>query len=595
CLVGILLPMGVYALGDPPFAPGALGKPVQGTVGKVKVNLTLPKNITSEDWTMANYDYSMSRNSPQTEIGPSNVNQLQVKWIFDTGFPVENPPLIVGDIAFIQNNAMEVYAVDLHNGTNYWEYSHPGIVQNGSTPTGTYSHGMFYENGTIYAPMGPAKTYVALDASTGDLKWESPTINAITQGFRESMMPLVWKDYVVIGSALGDEPPFQPGPTGVLAALNKSTGEIVWQKSTVTGAWVAGNNSTVNGGATCPWGGSIDPEKGIFYAGTGNPSPDFTNRTRPGPNLYTNNIIAVNISDGKYLWATPFVASGSPFANSSKMPPFTLTDVHDYDVSWGNHLVTVNTSNGSKQMVIGHDKAGNVMAMDAATGKPIWFGNFAITKNTDTMPAPNGSPPTWPGPEMGIEDYSAVDNNTLYIAVTNKGCIFYVSPNGTEGFAAPAFDEMANGFGNGSVIAIDLATGNKTWEYPTDYPTYVSPLVTNGLVFAGHMTATGKPYQYNFFSHPEKTPIMPTGIIFALDKKTGKKVWEFNLGAGPSIGGASIGHGMLLFPTGNPSGLPVNKGSYVVAFGLPGNMTSPMTSNTTANMTGNMTNTTNKT
>src|SRR5436190_23170154 len=108
----------------------------------------------------------------------------------------------------------------------------------------------------------------------------------------------------------------------------------------------------------------------------------------------------------------------------------------------------------------------------------------------------------------------------------------FFSSQGSDfgGHADPVFDAIENGIGNGTITAIDINTGKIKWTYPTEFPTAVSPAVTNGIVFSGHMTATGKPYTFNEFGAPIKTPLNPSGIIMALDKDTGKKIWEFNVG-----------------------------------------------------------------
>lgn len=137
------------------------------------------------------------------------------------------------------------------------------------------------------------------------------------------------------------------------------------------------------------------------------------------------------------------------------------------------------------------------------------------------------------------------------------------------GRADPIFDAIENGIGKGTITAIDIDTGKIKWAYPTELPTAVSPVVTNGIVFSGHMTATGKPYPFNEDAAPINTPLNPSGIIVALDKDTGKKIWEFIVGSPVGIGGPSIGHGMLFVTTGFPAGILSNKGGDIIAFGLP--------------------------
>ena len=331
------------------------------------------------------------------------------------------------------------------------------------------------------------------------------------------------------------------------------------------------NNST-NGGADAWTGGAIDTDKGIVYIPVGNAAPDFDASTRPGYNNYSSNVIAVNITNGKILWATPFVAKGSIF-NA------TYPDTHDWDTAWGTNLITVNMNGTQKKIVIGHDKRGDIAALDAATGKPIWWRNLAVLYNVNAAPTKNGTT-TWPGPGSGIEDFTAFDNNTIYAAVSNQGMTFFNIPGMT---VIPDFKTMTNGIGNGSIVALDIKTGNIKWQVKTEFPTWCSPLVTNGVVFAGHVTSMGVPYNYSSdFGGPTETPQISSGILMALDADTGKELWEFNVGAQVAIGGPSIGNGMLLVPTGG--GQTTNAGGYIVAFGLPGNMSSNMTSSTMPKM-----------
>ncbi len=529
--------------------------------------LALSAVTAAADWPMIGYDSAMSRHSPQTDIGKDNVDQLQIKWILNTGYTVEDPPLIVGTTGYIQNNDMQVIAFDLNTGLNVWKYDPHVSTAYQALYRASSSHGVTYENGIIYAPTGPNATIVALNAENGTKIWESPAVQPTGEAFLISAPPLVWDNVVMAGSALGDEPPFGVAQKGLITGLDKSTGEIIWQTKTAVGEWVTGENASKNGGATVWSGGAVDNDTGIAYLPVGNAAPDFIAVTRPGANNYSSNVIAVNLTNGEIIWATPFVAQGSVLN-------VTIPDTHDWDTTWGTHLIMTDLGNGSQKIVIGHDKRGDIMAMDAASGKPIWWRNLAILYRNWVAPAPepDGSGPVWPGPGVGIESYTAFDNSTIYAAVSNQGMIYFSGP-GTEGHVAPAFDMMPNGIGNGSIVALDIKTGDIKWEHKTDFPTWVSPLVSNGVVYTGHITAignemTGVTYPYGAFGGPTDTPLIPSGVLMALDADTGDTLWEFNIGAPVGIGGPSIGNGMLLVPTGHIQ--TPNKGGYVIAFGLPG-------------------------
>ena len=534
-----------------------------------------PTNVTTlgtepehqNDWVTTYHDVYGTRSSAQTIIGKNNVNQLQVKWIFHSDFPIESPALIVGDRAYAIDNAMRVFAIDANNGTNLWMFD-PGVAsqQSQQLPRGTFAHGITYDNGVIFAPTGANATVVALNATDGKLLWQSAAIGDPTMGYREPAPPIVWKNIVIAGSALGDEPPFG-ALQGRIVALNRTNGDMLWNMSTTSGAWVQGGNESKNGGGMIWSGGSLDPKAGILYVPTGNASPDFNDTGRPSPNLQTSSMIAVDVKTGHMLWATQFVTH----------------DSHDWDTAWGSSVANVTTSNGaSEKLVIGQTKRGELFALDASNGNVVWNDTIGVKYNIGEEPSAQGSGVVWPGTQYGVEDYHANDNDTVYAATSNMGFHFYV--HGSSGKVVPAFDAIQNGVGNGTVVAIDMKTGAIKWLFPTEFPTWTSPAVTNGVVFSGHITATGTPYEANDFGAPTKTPLNPSGVIIALDKDTGKLLWQFNVGAPIGIGGPSVGDGMLLVTTGSPAEIGANKGGDIIAFGLPNSqaMTSAVNNNSSS-------------
>jgi outer membrane protein assembly factor BamB len=227
---------------------------------------------------------------------------------------------------------------------------------------------------------------------------------------------------------------------------------------------------------------------------------------------------------------------------------------------------------GPKKVVIGHDKRGDVMAMDAATGTPLWNVNLIQLQNPNQNPSPNGTDVVMPGPGAGIEAFTATDSKNVYVASSNTACRYYDRQpsflNGTgllsEGGCVPVFDAFPNGYANGFISAVDLKTGNIVWQTKTDHGIFVSPLVTNGLVFSGQLTDQGKPFTYSDFGGPVTTPLLSSGMLMAFDASNGQLLWQYNVGAQVGIGGPSIGNGYLLVPTGGIQ--ENNNGGYVVAF-----------------------------
>ncbi len=528
-------------------------------------NTTLPNSTKTDtglesnhkdDWITTNHDIYYTRSSNQTTIGKDNVNKLQVRWIFNDEKAIENSPLIIGNMVYAFDNGGRVLALNGDTGLNLWKVDVGG--------KGTF-HGMTYDKGVLFVPTGDKSTIMAINATSGKVIWESKKLGPEGIDYQVINPPIVWKNYVIAGSGGGDRPTEKGAMQGNVTAIDRSTGKILWNFRTTVGDWVSPGKVPPNGGGTTWSGGSFDPQTGTLYIPVGNASPDFNADGRPAPNKYVNHVIAIDIKTGKLRWATPFIEQGTVLKNV-KIP-----DTHDYDTSWGTTLSTVKLSNGTEmKIVIGTDKRGDIIAMNAKDGSPIWWKTLGTVYNDMAIPRVNGSGEVWPGTQYGVEDYHAVDQNTGYFATSSMGFNFFVNATNPDlGRLIPAINSIPNGVGNGTITAIDLATGKVKWQHKTEFPTWVSPVVTNGVIFSGHVTPMGKPYTANVFGAPLETPIEPSGIIMALDKDTGKVLWEFNVGSPIGIGGPSMGHGMLLVPTGTPSETQAQKSGSIVAFGLP--------------------------
>ena len=542
--------------------PGLLGKSAGLSTYMLTTHKTLkllPRSVTTDlgtepehknDWITANHDIFGTRSSNQTVIGKDNVKRLQFKWIMFNKSPIEDPPIIIGDRGYVQDNGGNIVAFDANTGHILWKI-HQGI--------GEYFHGLTYDHGVLFSGTGYNSTVIALNATNGGIIWQSPILGPSKAGYGVTTSPIVWKDYVVVGSAGGDLPPEKGVVQGNITALNRTNGDIIWNFRTTTGEWVSAGKSPPNGGATAWSGGSFDPQTKILYMPLGNPTPDYNASTRLTPNLYANHMVAVNITNGKLVWAVPFIAVGTVLK-------VRLPDTHDWDTSWGSSVSNVIYDNGTeKRMVIGHDKMGNMIAMNAATGKELWWETMGSNYHTDTIPLPKGSGPVW---TYGIDAYHAVDNhNSLYVTTNGRGLNFFT--NGISGHRTPLIkNSIGLGYRNGTITAIDMRTGIIKWNYRVDFPPLVSPLVTQGLVFSGYIPFTEKTAKSSHIGHPITSHQIRTGVMLALDSDTGKEMWTAAVEGPIGVGGSSVGDGMLFVPTGKIHSYKGVGGS-IVAFGLP--------------------------
>jgi glucose dehydrogenase len=181
--------------------------------------------------------------------------------------------------------------------------------------------------------------------------------------------------------------------------------------------------------------GSLDPKTGIYYASTGNPAPDFNDTSRPGPNLRSGSILALEPKRGHILWGTQV----------------SRPNTKDYDAGFGISLATISNGNNTKaeKVIVHGTKRGDAYAIDAATGNIIWKLPVGIQYNTESKTRLNGSGPVWPGSQGGVEFATANDNKTAYYAVGNMGPVNFFATH-----EDPIFSAKGNGIGNGTVTAV---------------------------------------------------------------------------------------------------------------------------------------------
>ena len=494
-------------------------------------------SISNDDWwPTVNHDLYGTRSSNQTIINKENVDSLRVKWQIVNNFEIQDPPIIIDNIGYVQDYAGNVFAFNIEDGNILWK------LRAGYGPT----MGLSYDNGLIFSSTASKGTVVAINATDGSKKWESETLGNTSMGYSIDSFPIVWKDYVIAGSGGSGLPPGLGLVRGNVTALNRTDGSVLWNLQTTTGEWVERGKTPPNGGATAWSGGSFDPEEGILYLPLGSASPNFNASTRQTPNLYSNHMIAVNVTSGEIIWATPFIAQGTVL-NHLMVP-----DTHDWDTSWGSSISKISLKNGTqKKVVIGHDKMGNLIAMDGKTGDEIWWKTLGKPININKIPSSNGTGLIW---AYGVYNYHAVDNNnTLYITATNRGLDFFT--DGLSGHKKAAPDTIEQGLKNGTIYAIDILTGKIKWKFDTEFPPRVSPLVTNEILFTGYIPYGGK---------------SKTGTILALDKQNGSKLWGFNVDAPIAPVGPSVAKGILFVPTGkllsNPAQSSTSGEGSLIAF-----------------------------
>ncbi len=386
--------------------------------------------VATGDWSGPNRDLGAQRYSPLTQIKPETVDKLRVAWTYHLKAGTEmassrrfllseDIPLVISGIMYVASPYGRIVALDAATGAEKWVYPIP----NGDVPS---LRGLAYWPGEGGQP--PAILFgtrngklISLDAHTGALSagfGEGGVVNlktpeVMTTGIDKSYIlpspPIVWKNLVITGSGPGEGPGGAGGglgPAGDTRAWDVATGKLVWTFHSVPrpgerGHETWGGDSWKDRSGVNVWGYmTIDALRGILYMPFGAPNNDRTGIDRPGDNLFSSSIVAVDAATGRYLWHFQ-VTHHDVWDMDTESPP-TLIDVRK-DGRVIPALVTVN-------------KNSFMFILDRVTGKPI-FGAEERPVPPSTVPGEHLAPtqpfPVRPEPLAQTE----LRRNNLYKGV----------------------------------------------------------------------------------------------------------------------------------------------------------------------------------
>ena len=229
------------------------------------------------------------------EITTDNIANLEPVWTFSTGVlgGHESPPIVNDGVMFVTTPGNLLYAIDAASGDLLWRYQHD-LPQTYIAFHRT-NRGVALYGDKVYMATLDARV-VALDAATGEKIWDT-AVQDNYFGYYITTAPLAVDGKIMVGTSGGEL-----GIRGFVVALDSETGEEAWRTYTVPGPGEPGNetwpgDSWRTGGAAVWIPGHYDAELGLAYFGTGNPGP-WIGDQRPGDNLYTNSVIALDVENG---------------------------------------------------------------------------------------------------------------------------------------------------------------------------------------------------------------------------------------------------------------------------------------------------------
>ena len=470
------------------------------------------------DWLMYSGAFDGKRFSRLSQFTPANAHRAAVRWIYQfegSERLQETSPIVNDGVMYITEAPNVVHALDAASGRRLWSYTHPVpddvIVSNGLINRGVAVGGDKVYLGTLDSHL------VALDAASGRLEW-SVSHHDYRLGSSVTSAPLVVDDKVIVGYGGGDM-----GLRGILDAFDAKTGELAWRFHTVPGKGEPGNETWGDGdawkyGGAATWlTGSYDPESRLLFWPTGNPAPDYQGDLRPGDNLYSCSMLALDVDTGELAWHFQFVPH----------------DEHDWDANQIPVLVDRTWRGEPRNLLLQANRNGFFYVLDRNTGEFLMASEFAKQNwaleiddtgrpvlNPDTILTTQGRV-TWPSP-IGAHNWQSPSyspkTGLMYVPTLEFGQIVFKNAEPEEldlgetylgGFHTPIPGDEAFYF---AVRAIDPETGEIVWEYRN--PSRRSWWKTAGLVGTDGDVIFGG----------DDTD------VFILDAETGRELFRQNVG-----------------------------------------------------------------
>jgi alcohol dehydrogenase (cytochrome c) len=474
-------------------------------------------------WLTYNGTYFSQHYSALDQVNASNVSKLSVQWVFQARSleKFETTPLVADGVMYLTEPPNNVVALDPATGRPFWIYEQklPEVTY---PCCGKVNRGLAILDDMLYLGTHDAKV-VALDAKTGRRKWET-TIANYQEGYALTLAPLAVKDKIIVGPAGGEL-----GIRGFLSALDAKTGREVWRFKIIPEPGEPGNDtwggdSWKHGGGSIWLTGSYDPELNLTYWGTGNPGPDWNPAVRPGDNLYTDCVVALDADTGKMKWYFQF----------------TPHDEWDWDAVQVPVLADLEWQGKPRKLMLWGNRNGFFYVLDRVTGefllgkpfvKQTWAEGLDAKGRPIKIPGRGPSKEgtqTWPGVQGGTNWYApsfSPRTRLFYLTAWEDyhGTYFtwdqeyepgkWYAGGAVKAPVPPTRREpiVTRGTEDGyaTIRALDPMTGNRVWEYPmTDMSESGLLTTASDLLFSGNRE----------------------GWFFALDAKTGKLLWRIYLG-----------------------------------------------------------------
>ena len=487
------------------------------------------------DWLMWRRTLDSWGFSPLAQIDRRNVSKLQLVWSRAlTAGSQQGTPLVYDGVMYMPNPNDIIQAINAATGDLRWEYRRP-IPDD----VGDYLGGLVSVNrniaiyGHFIIDTSNDDYIFALNATTGQLAWETQILDYTQNPARHSSGPIVANGKVISGRSCR---PLRGPDACIIAAHDATTGEELWRRRLIPAPGEPGNDTWGDvpyeerahvGSWMVP---SYDPALNLVYVGTSvtSPAPKFMLGGTDQKHLYHNSTLALDADTGEVVWYYQHLNDSwdldHPF---ERLLVDTAVAPDPAVVSWINPRLEPGVARKVMTGIPG--KTGVVYTLDRETGEFLWAtptvaqnvissidgATGAVSENSEVVFSALGQEvltcPTWNGgKDWEAGAYSPL-TNTMYFPLRNACArMLATTEAGSSHYALAVRNQIAPGTDQvGTIHAISVETGATNWLYEQRAATMSLVTTGGGLVFGGDVN----------------------GRFRALDQETGEILWEINLGS----------------------------------------------------------------
>mgnify|MGYP003323386572 FL=1 len=312
----------------------------------------------TNNWLTYSGTYRSERFSALDQVNTDNVDDLKVIWAYQmqpainagNGL-VETTPIVVDGIMYITEPPSTVTALDTRSGKLIWTWSPdmPAEVKHIGFPR--VNRGVAVLDDAVYVGTLDARL-VSLDAATGAVRWDVEVADNHI-GFSLTLAPLALDGKIIVGVSGAEA-----GVRGFIDAYDSATGERIWRFHTIPAPGDPGSetwegDAWQTGGGSTWLTGSFDPELDLLYWTVGNPAPDWNGDVRPGDNLYSCSVLALDPDTGELEWYFQF----------------TPHDTHDWDANQIPVLFDADFNEGKRKILALANRNAFFYLLDRETGE----------------------------------------------------------------------------------------------------------------------------------------------------------------------------------------------------------------------------------